>query len=123
MILLAILITLVLLAGAAFWAFSHRRRAPAAAPTAQRAAPYGAVEIRTRGGACAAARALQDQRYLAAEAPSLPLPDCTAAQCSCAFVKLRDRRTDERRFGNASLNASLFLADNRRQRSGRRDED
>jgi hypothetical protein len=76
-----------------------------------------------RHPACEPARGLRGQRYLANEAPALPLPGCTAPHCSCAFVKLSDRRTDDRRLDHAGLSASLFLSKNRRDQGGRRDDD
>ena len=120
---IAVLAVFLLLAAVGYW-LTARRRAPKQVRRKQPAAPqFGAVEIRARAAACEAARALQGRRYLSSEAPALPLAACTATACSCAFVKLSDRRTDERRLEHASLSASMFLAENRRRRSGRREED
>jgi len=121
MVAIAILVVIAVAAGS-LWLVKRRRR-KAEAPGQPAAARFGAVEIQARQGACEAANRLRGRRYLAKEAPALPLPDCTSPQCSCAFVKLSDRRTDDRRIEHSGLGASLFLANNRRNRIGRRDSD
>lgn len=137
MIVSAILVV-VAIAAASYWLVWRRRPAPvrhpprgqasvpgrkAKAPGAPAAPRYGAVEIQARNTACEAARSLGGRRFLANEAPALPLPGCTAAQCTCAFVKLSDRRTEDRRLEHAGLGASLFLAKSRREQRGRREDD
>jgi hypothetical protein len=73
-----------------------------------------------RRGACDGARALEGQRFLVKDAPSLPLKGCTAAQCSCSFGKLSDRRTEGRRLEHGGLSATLFLTNSRRKKRDRR---
>jgi hypothetical protein len=118
-----VLAALILAAGAAYW-FAARREAPrpgrATAPPPRAGGRFSGVEIRTRGGACRAAHALQGQRFLAKDAPSLPLSHCTHVKCGCTFSKLPDRRTEGRRLDYGTLNASLFLAENRRMKRDRR---
>lgn len=59
---------------------------------------YPSVSIACGGKPCAAVKALAGQRFLAHNAPSLPLPDCTLSnQCKCTFRKYDDRRDVERR--------------------------
>jgi hypothetical protein len=118
---------IVLLAAAAaaggFWFRTRRNRRPAARvppPSAKAGGRFGGVEIRTRSGACRAAQTLHGKRFLAKNAPTLPLPECTATQCACTFSKLADRRTEGRRLEHGGLSASLFLAANRRSRHDRR---
>jgi hypothetical protein len=119
---------LVVAAAAGYWLVIRRTRArsqpqqakTSAALPARAGGRFGAVQIRARGGACAAARALEGQRFLAKDAPPLPLQDCTASQCSCSFTKLSDRRTEGRRLEHGGLSASLFIASNRRTRRDRR---
>jgi hypothetical protein len=112
----------VLAAGAAYWHLSARRaRPPAAEPRPARpGGRFGGVEIRTRGGACRSAQRLEGRRFLAKDAPTLPLPRCTAARCSCTFAKLPDRRTEGRRLDYGSLSASLLRENNRRKQERRR---
>jgi len=59
---------------------------------------WSAVSIVSRAGGCAAALALQGRRFLGAEAPRLPLPECPSAQtCRCIYRKYSDRRAGPRR--------------------------
>ena len=63
---------------------------------------YAAVSIQSFGRGCAAARALRGKRFLAREAPPLPLPDCGSERCGCRYFHHVDRRTgnlDRRRAG------------------------
>jgi hypothetical protein len=119
----AAFVVLALLAVAAVVYRSTARRAAArsVAPREARAGGrFVSVEIRARSGACEAARALVGQRFLAKDAPALPLAACGAAQCSCGFAKLGDRRTDIRRLLQGGLSASWFAAANRRNKRDRR---
>ena len=61
--------------------------------------PYAAVSIRPGQGACAAAKALRQTRFLPSEAPLTPLADCNARHCECRYVHYADRRSgdDDRR--------------------------
>jgi hypothetical protein len=73
---------------------------PSARPSAGQTddAKFHAVSIRVGSGACTAAMGMQGERFLANEAPQLPLPGCDAADCQCRFIHFKDRRaTDERR--------------------------
>jgi len=112
---------LALLAGATWWLVLRRARAtaPPQSPT-KAGGRFGGVEIRTRKGACDAARELEGKRILAKNAPPLPLPSCVAARCACSFTKLADRRTDGRRWQQEGMTASLFQAANRRKQRDRR---
>jgi hypothetical protein len=58
---------------------------------------YHAVAIRSPKDACAAAKALAGQRFLASEAPNLPLPACDALRCECHFAHYDDRRSGKDR--------------------------
>jgi hypothetical protein len=111
-------------AGIGCWLLIRRSRARNNARHKSKAGPAGGrfagVHIRPRGGACGAARALEGRRFLSKDAPSLPLPECTASQCSCSFAKLADRRSEGRRLQQGGLTASLFIATNRRTRRDRR---
>jgi hypothetical protein len=121
--LIATLLAIALLAGVGYW-WRSRLRSPS--PVAQRAAGrrperFAGVEIRRRGGACAAAAALDGQRFLANQSPALPLVGCTRKRCDCRFVKLSDRRTDDRRWEHGGLTAAIFNTAQRRKKSDRRD--
>ena len=89
---------------------------------------YHAVSIHYAEGACAAAKALSGQRFLANDAPRLPLPACDAHQCRCYFAHHGDRRAHRDRrspFGAGGHGGtSGFRQDERRERKERRkDED
>src|SRR5262245_15118646 len=84
-------------AGAAYWLVSRReaprkdapprreapRSDPSPAPRTRLGGRFSAVQIRARSGACRAAQSLRGQRFLAKDAPILPLPECKAERCSC----------------------------------------
>ena len=121
--LIAILIAIALLAGAGYWwraQLSNHRHVPQR--TARRDPErFAGVEIRRRSGACAAAAALDGQRFLAKRSPALPLVGCTRKRCECSFVKYSDRRTDDRRWENDGMTAAMFNTAQRRMRADRRD--
>ena len=85
---------------------------------------WNAVSIVCTSASCAAAQALKGRRYLSADAPRLPLSDCTRAEtCPCAYRKHPDRRAGPRREADASgLRRSSPNADRRKGR-GRRSTD
>jgi hypothetical protein len=122
----ALIGALVASGGAALWLVSRRDPAPKQPPPAARkkaGGRFSAVEIRPRGSACAAAHQLKGRRFLAKNAPTLPLRECAADRCACTFSKLRDRRTDTRRLEHGGLSAAMFLTKNRRDKRDRRNED
>ena len=60
--------------------------------------PWAATSVLPNKNSCEAARAVKSVRYLAAEAPRLPLPDCSSpGSCSCVYRKYPDRRAGPRR--------------------------
>jgi hypothetical protein len=59
---------------------------------------WSAVSIVAGSGGCEAALALKGRRFLGAEAPRIPLAECTCAQsCRCVYRKYPDRRAGPRR--------------------------
>ena len=83
---------------------------------------YRAVEICFGKNPCAAARVLGEQRFLAKDAPRLPLPSCTAARCDCSFTHLLDRR-DEGRRAEDHARKQLFSGHDARSGLERRRDD
>jgi hypothetical protein len=80
---------------------------------------FHAVSIRMNGPGCASARSISRQRFLANEAPRLPLLECDRANCNCSYVHFDDRRRGERR-----LWAAVSDREERRARAeGRRIDD
>ena len=88
---------------------------------------YHAVSIKPGSYACSAVSDIAGKRFLATEAPELPLPGCTAAKCECHFVHYRDRRSGKDRrspFGSGGLAAaSGKYAQERREGKERREEE
>jgi len=56
-------------------------------------------------GSCSIAAEQQDRRYLAVDAPELPLAGCDAKECNCRYKNYQDRRVDgDRRFKLTQFN-------------------
>jgi len=112
---------------------SEARQAQEVAATSKTKAQdttYHAVSIKFGKNACAAAKQLSGQRFLASKAPQIPLPDCDVAACECRFTHFRDRRSGKDRrspFGTGSIGGGTGRFDaERRQKTDRRksaDED
>ena len=87
---------------------------------------YHAVSIKPGAYACSAANDLAGDRFLASEAPSLPLPGCDAADCDCHFTHHKDRRTGKDRrspFTSGGIAAATgTFAGERRKGEERRDD-
>ena len=54
--------------------------------------PYHAVSIHQDARACPLALDMGNRRFLDADAPIIPLPDCTSPHCDCKYVHHKDRR-------------------------------
>jgi hypothetical protein len=104
--------------------WSRLKREPLPEPKATVAPrPFQAISIYCGVKSCAIARRFRDHRFLAKDAPQLPLSGCTmAGSCQCRYLKYKDRRAERRRFVDfASVRRDL--GQERRQRAGRRDTD
>ena len=103
----------------------HRRDRRIARPGRSETA-YHAVSIRFEVNACNAAKALAGHRFLATEAPELPLPECEMTICKCRFVHHEDRRAGKDRrspFTSGGIAAATGkYAQERREGKERRDE-
>jgi hypothetical protein len=96
-------------------------RAPRAGDAAPQPLPYRAVSVAPTRASCPAAVAIRDKRFLAGEAPTLPLPMCTwPLSCPCKLKLHNDRRARPRREDGPSELKNL--SKDRRQ-SGRRATD
>lgn len=86
---------------------------------------YHAVELRaTSERGCAEVRALKGRRFLSAEAPPLPLPNCGRSACSCVYVHFSDRRVRQRRHVHVMpARGNDQAGSERRVRVGRRASD
>jgi hypothetical protein len=84
---------------------------------------WKAVAILPGDSACAAARELIGKRFLARNAPRLPLAECTKQdQCECKYRHHGDRRADQRRAGfERTLNPTKSVNNDRRRPGERRE--
>jgi hypothetical protein len=98
---------------------STKRDTPSA-PT-----PFQSVSILQGPKACCASKDLAKVRFLAKQAPALPLAKCAMQhQCHCRYVKHVDRRTESRRLIDViGMSALLFESQERRAKVGRRKTD
>jgi hypothetical protein len=88
---------------------------------AQNNHPFQAVMLVCKSGSCAAAHELNrsKHRFLAGEAPTLPLQECTHPEsCGCHYAGFSDRRLTERR--EASLPNRCYAGPERRRTKDRR---
>ncbi len=85
--------------------------------------PFHCVSVDAKGGGCDAARQLAGHRFLAGEAPALPLPGCTQSACACIYVHFEDRRHRRRRDFNVNRVDQPTLMRERRGVRGRRKTD
>jgi len=98
---------LVAVAAALLGLWAYRRPAapkPAAdesasARTRDQAKQWGVrIAAPARERTCPQVRALLGKEFLLADKPPLPLPDCPISpQCECRYVRLFDRRREDRR--------------------------
>ena len=126
-----ILLLLVLGLLVAWYFYRQGLQKPQARPdrriSSTSAGNYHAVSVKPGSYACSAVNKIAGKRFLASEAPDLPLPDCTAEKCGCRFTHFRDRRSGRDRrnpFGSGGLAAATGkYAKERRQGGERRSED
>ena len=88
---------------------------------------YHAVAIKFSKQGCSEAKALAGTRFLATEAPTLPLPNCKVNDCDCHFTHYDDRRLrNDRRSPFAtsiSTDGTGSYKKERRDRKDRRADD
>jgi hypothetical protein len=95
-------------------------------PALKNSSRFHAVSVKPGAYACSAANNIAGQRFLASQAPSLPLPDCDADACECHFVHHDDRRTGKDRrspFTSGGIAAATgTFSGERRKGDDRRDD-
>ncbi len=77
---------------------------------------YQAITINPCSHACEAIHWIKDKRYLASEAPQLPINMCTnTKRCGCQYNHHNDRRsgTENRRLSSAAITNSFSFDDKR----------
>lgn len=101
--------------------FNGRKEPPAASAPLR---PFQAISIYRGLICCDSARKFSEHRFLARDAPSLPLSGCTMPEkCHCKYIKHKDRRSESRRLVDFGMVARLFDGRDRRKRGGRRSGD
>jgi len=70
---------------------------------------YQAASINAGGCACAAVEELAGKRFLAEQAPRLPLANCDSLHCQCRYVRHEDRREREDRRALYCLETDLYI--------------
>jgi hypothetical protein len=60
-----------------------------------RSSRYRGVSCHPPTQSCEAAVKIAGSRFLAAEAPELPLPECSACRCRCKYRHHEDRRDED----------------------------
>ena len=122
---LLFLLVLLLLAGRRKHTSSPRAKAEKPRK-AIKSTPFHAVSIKHATDACTAAKDLGGKRFLSADAPALPLPDCDAGNCDCRFVHHEDRRhpNDRRSPFAADIgeDSGKFAQEQRENRDDRRND-
>jgi len=99
-----------------------KRDKPAAVKA--RPSPFQAISIYRGAASCEMARKFAEHRFLAREAPTLPLPDCSMPQsCQCRYLRFKDRRSQTRRADDFRAATRISAKFERRARQGRRSTD
>lgn len=94
-LLLLLLLLCVIAAIAAYLWYRRQAATPVEAPPPSNR--FHAVTIQSRADACPEVRALANTKFIAKEAPRLPLDNCTAVHCQCQYAHYDDRRAGENR--------------------------
>ncbi|MCX4190009.1 hypothetical protein [Methylophaga sp. OBS3] len=89
--LLVVAILLAFMLGMLFWQRQQRKTILSTSPKPPSKHFHG-VSITPSAGACRAAQAIANKRFLSSDAPVLPLTDCDTAYCGCRYEHHQDRR-------------------------------
>lgn len=87
--------------------------------------PYHAVSIEFGLEACPTVQSISDKFFLATQAPSIPLSECTSAACHCKYIHHKGRRHSIRR-PQTILTTEAYESTGkleRRMNTGRRETD
>ena len=80
---------------------------------------FHAVSIQPGHACCHQARALQGQRFLSREAPTLPLKNCSSGNCTCRYQHHEDRRAGPRRARDMGVAIDGWIDVDQRVEQGR----
>lgn len=85
---------------------------------------FQAISIYRGVEACPPAKRFSEHRFLAKDAPTLPLPGCTMPEtCQCKYLKHKDRRSYQRRAQDFTSTSRIYVGPDRRTLRGRRSTD
>ena len=99
-----------------------RKPAPGAFSVAT-SSKWHAVSIVPGEPGCSAVQQIRGTRFLAAEAPRIPVPHCTMqARCQCIYRHHADRRGALRRIADRGMHGRMVPVERRRQEDRRRTE-
>jgi len=113
---------LVLIIGAAVFLVVKSRSKASDAPGQKSHGKWEGMAFQADAHCCNAAEGLNGKRFLIAEAPKVPLADCSdPALCKCKLRPIKDRRSgDDRRELVGALSREMPIGDERaNKRSGR----
>jgi len=84
--------------------FRLAKEVPPKLPRSYLGKQFQAISVRPQLHSCQAVRELENIRFLAKDAPSIPVRGCDIARCRCQYLYYPDRREEERRspFGLAN---------------------
>ena len=127
-----IILILVLLLVVGWYMWQRQEKSSSATvkkvrPRAKKSTTYHAVAIKFPQNGCAAAKAIAGRRFLANEAPTLPLPECDVSNCGCQFTHYDDRRARKDRRSpfatSMSTDGTGSFEKERRDKKDRRSDD
>ncbi len=98
----------------------HRKRQMARRHAHLKPKSYAAVGIRPHARACIAVRTYYKKRFLAEEAPAIPVAGCTVRPCPCRYIHYVDRRVEDRRSTFGIIDRWHDTAGTERRRGDRR---
>lgn len=113
--LLFVLLVIIVATAAYLW-YHQKQVVPAEAPPPSNR--FHAVAIHAPVSACPEVRMLTSKKYLAKEAPRLPLDNCTAPYCQCRYDHYDDRRDEENR--REVIDLAQYKGKQKRARKDRR---
>ena len=108
------------------WLWLHYSKADSSRKNTELRSPhikkqtYHGVTIHQCAAACGNVLSLNGKRFLASEAPSLPVFGCTAKECTCIYEHHKDRRSDiQRRIPSLAMKGT-FIENEHRDNPDRR---
>lgn len=108
------LLLIIVVAGSLFLA--RRARGNKRGTTRAVRSPYQCVTVKWDLEACQAVQELDGQRFISTEAPSFPLPGCSAEKCTCRYEFHGDRRDGERRLLHGIRHSLIVVSGGNDQR-------